>query len=666
MRTVICTVGTSIASGTKPLATYQQSSMPWDVNADDLTAAIEGRVRGFDLRSKDGRSKVSAEINSLNRFGLEVDDRVILLATDTADGRACAEQIARVLRNEFGLEKGNVEIRRISGLQVRDGMRLKREGLPNLIHAVMEFVEQNRVRFGDELILNPTGGYKGVVPFIAVLGMLYRLPTIYVFEFSEQLITLPPLPFTFDLDLFQRALPALRHVDANVAVPETEYIRRVIGYEPAEHDLFMGFVEPYEGGVTISPLAGALMTLDEAKAETLWLSPQAGKALMTSIGNERETLEALLVKLASPAWRTAHKKPFKSSDIPVYKIGAVPQRVAAVVRDGKVYVCRLFSIHDDYEHKLTGVYEAGEKWENYTAWQVPGNLLIEEENECVDGELRAEETLEQLEKERKEKEHIRAMLTRKREEMETLLGRFSRLEADYREASTSKNRLQKINDKLKRKLSDMQATASIPVLLPPAAEDGTTAGSVLTVEMQKGDIVDCVVVEYNPLKSYWRLQVKNAGKSTAGIFVAKCPIPAGCHAGQVIRCRVRGISPENCVYEWLPDNGASPAASGAASNAGSVPPPVLPQSASTQVKLRRGDVCLCRITGQEADGCWILEPCGEFEKTAGHFHPRWPKPQACAVGQVHRCSVHDVSARMGIVFDWFPEEEAEDVESAYA
>jgi len=96
--TYLCTTGTSIAQGTPSLREYQQRETTWDEPADDLAADIRERLASLDLSDAEARRRASAEINSLNRMGLNAEDRVILFVTDTADGRVCAEAVAGILR----------------------------------------------------------------------------------------------------------------------------------------------------------------------------------------------------------------------------------------------------------------------------------------------------------------------------------------------------------------------------------------------------------------------------------------------------------------------------------------------------------------------------------------------------------------------------------------
>lgn len=95
MTKYICTSGTSI--GGDPMRDN-------DINA--YRSAIADRVRQFREQHDVGEflAKVSAETNSLSRAGLQANDQVIFLCTDTEDGVACAEAVAEVLTQDVGVQ----------------------------------------------------------------------------------------------------------------------------------------------------------------------------------------------------------------------------------------------------------------------------------------------------------------------------------------------------------------------------------------------------------------------------------------------------------------------------------------------------------------------------------------------------------------------------------
>lgn len=373
MKTILCTTGTSIAQRCPQQAHWQRTASSWDDDGEALRAEIRVRLDGLDLYSKAGRAAASAEINSLNRLGVTPEDTVVLLATDTVDGRICAEEVGRVLVRIFRLPDGNVRIERVPGLQVRDSDRLQKEGLPSLIEIALRYIEDPQRRYGGEIVLNPTGGFKGVVPFLGILGMLFRLRTVYVFEFSDALVRLPPLPVSFDLHLFERAEAALGAMDRETALPLDKYYAKIQDFQEYERELFNGFIVELEPGMaTMSPLAMVLYSMDQAGAHDIRLSPAARAELDQCEGVKRAALERMLARVASPLWRSVHAH-INCGGLVYYKPGSTAERISAFIIDDAVMVCGLFANHDEYE-KAINTQKLPTDVSGYEPWEPPASL----------------------------------------------------------------------------------------------------------------------------------------------------------------------------------------------------------------------------------------------------------------------------------------------------
>lgn len=151
--------------------------------------------------------KSCAEISSVleikKRFSEMLEVR--LIATETILSRLAAEIIKDKLNtysvNEcnafsvlFEAENETNEVDVIRSLNVKNADDFQDKGLPNLIRRLKEFGISN-----DRMILNMTGGYKGIIPFLTILGQIYKDVEIkYLYEDSGQLITIPGLPVNFD------------------------------------------------------------------------------------------------------------------------------------------------------------------------------------------------------------------------------------------------------------------------------------------------------------------------------------------------------------------------------------------------------------------------------------------------------------------------------------
>ncbi len=406
---VICTTGTSIATSVKDacpaLGEMNSRDTHWDEDASELRSQIQRILDdpSHNLDDDTWRRKSSAEMNSLDRLHIQPDDVVVLLATDTAQGRVCSELVGKCIKQVFGC---TVRLERIEGLQVQNNERLRREGLSNFVKVVRRYLTDPQYEYAYERILNPTGGFKGVVPFLSTLGMLYRVPTVYIFEFSEELIYLPPLPLAFDLRLYERVKPALRLIEQEVAVSEAQFLNHIRDYREEERDLFMSFTENYEGQLTNSPLAYCLLDQDQIQP-TLLVSPLAKRQLEEAEGQVREMLHALADKAREPLWLSVNRHTFHGTDLLVFKQGRTRCRLAGFFHAHQFHLTHAFGDHDDYEQILRGTKRTQFNPADFVAWapsEPPQDYTLLEGELLHDLETRVHE-LERTLKERDAAQH---------------------------------------------------------------------------------------------------------------------------------------------------------------------------------------------------------------------------------------------------------------------
>src|SRR5690554_5643439 len=135
-----------------------------------------------------------------------------LLATDTIQGMLAAHVVARVLHESLNCHR--VEVHRIGGLQVQNGSEFARFGLPDYIGTIYTLLDRYPAS-AYRRIFNPTGGFKALVPYLTLIAMLEGAETRYIFERSDDLLELRPLPISFDEELVEQALPVLEETVAN-------------------------------------------------------------------------------------------------------------------------------------------------------------------------------------------------------------------------------------------------------------------------------------------------------------------------------------------------------------------------------------------------------------------------------------------------------------------
>lgn len=372
---IICTVGTSISNNCPMQRELISKKTNWSDSVESFSDEIKHRIKNY---PKETFRTISAEINSLDRIGLTHRDRVALLSSDNAPGRVCAEALKKVLLDQYQMPECNVEVKRVEGLQVRDSKLLRETGLKNFVKVVLQYLNNQSLSSTHEIIMNPTGGFKGVLPFLTTLGMLYGKKTVYIFEFSESLIILPPLPFSFDLNLFDRVRPALEYLNKEIAVDEDLYLSKVVNYTPSERDLFMSFTEPFDmRTITISPLAWCLVSLDETQS-TVMLSKRVLGVLEKSSGLQRLSLNRLIAGVRNPIWRNSHHHIFQSSDLAVMKVARTAERIAGFVKSGSFHVTHAFLNHAEYERVLKNKNKIDFYDDQFAAWEEEIDLGVSE------------------------------------------------------------------------------------------------------------------------------------------------------------------------------------------------------------------------------------------------------------------------------------------------
>lgn len=345
MRIIVCTTGTSIAAR---LAALHDKGPHERENAKRLRAAIQDRLR--DLEQEDPKTflkRAAAETNSLERLDAKADDLVVLLHTETNDGTVCAEELAKLITAKFGIEP---ELHKVSGLQVKDPERFSLEGIQNLFEQLDSL---HKLAQGDEtteIVLNVTGGFKSTVPYITLYGMLNYLPIVYIFESSEALITLPPMPLGFDWEKLSAAREALRKLVDQTAMPKEAFFQAIPQLQFEDRKLFSALVQDAgDGQVWPSPFALLLFQqMKQDSAATVLISPKARKAYDRSRGAVKQQFTFMLERVREPLLRQVHMHSIQGTRLNIFKPGRTAERIAFRVVGSKIFVCELGG-HDIYE-----------------------------------------------------------------------------------------------------------------------------------------------------------------------------------------------------------------------------------------------------------------------------------------------------------------------------
>jgi hypothetical protein len=173
-----------------------------------------------------------------------------------------------------------------------------------------------------------------------------------MFEFADELINLPPLPFSFDMDLYDRVRSALAFVEAEVAVTEEAFLKKIKNFSPEERDRFMAFTEPFDNSlITLSPLAYCLVSVENKQGKPL-IAPSVADDLKKIEGVPALKVKRLIRNSVNPIWRERHVENWQDTDLLVLKQINTSERIAGFLKNGKFCVTHVFANHEGYERTL--------------------------------------------------------------------------------------------------------------------------------------------------------------------------------------------------------------------------------------------------------------------------------------------------------------------------
>jgi CRISPR/Cas system-associated protein Csm6 len=224
---IITTVGTSIFTNyqnkNKVLRTYSDFRYK-DINTiiedlDNTTSASDytnSRYLGNIMRVKQvisklwiAKEKSCAELQTLYKIAEETegDLEVYLLATDTVLSVLACELIkeylltVKTIKNRkvscvFNNDVNAADTSIVVGLQIEEASQFINVGFNNLLKIINDYSEKGK------FVLNISGGYKAVLPFLTLFAQIKGMPLKYNYENSNELISIGNMPFNFDYSYF--------------------------------------------------------------------------------------------------------------------------------------------------------------------------------------------------------------------------------------------------------------------------------------------------------------------------------------------------------------------------------------------------------------------------------------------------------------------------------
>ena len=431
MKTIIATTGTSIAKG------FDDAG---DISFQQFVAE---RIKCLTQTYGDPKflTYISAETHSFHAMKLNSDDKVILLHSDTDIGLHAAQAILQLTRKHF---TSNCEIRLVKGLQVERNQQFRSQGIQNL------FFELDRITSAStsEVVLNATGGFKSVVPYLTLYGMLNQLDIKYIFERSGTLITFPPAPVTVDFQKAGQLTDFLLRLNENTFLSVSEFDNAISEFPYHDRKWFKSLVDIEDNNVMLSAFGIMVLNTAEAKQSVVKMSKEAVKALEQSSGDSRKQFCFILERIANPLWRKSKIDPFSQTDMIVCKPGNTDERAVYFVKHDTVFVCLLYPNHDVYMRDLSGRSCSQFTHSTFTPYLRPPDIKhIPTTEEEMFRELKSS-----IKKNKKTIDKLESNIKEKNTEIRTQVDYIRDIETQYVE---SKDNNERLNESIRQLTSEL-------------------------------------------------------------------------------------------------------------------------------------------------------------------------------------------------------------------
>lgn len=435
-RTILSPVGLSIFQGKQGLNRFGIKLTP----GHELQQARD-IIRGLGAQA----DALSAELATLKRMGAGAADTVVFLATDTDAGEQAAWVNAALAEDRFSVD---ATVERIAGLVLDDVTRFRTVGVHRLIQTMDAHVERG-LEAGGRPMLSVSGGIKPVVPYVAVYGMLRGLPITYIFEVTEELITLPPLPIAFDWAALALAEPVLAEIERDTAI----HRKRLDLCLGSELPRLQGLFEEFDDQVSVSALGQMVLDLRRRSIDQpVMLSGSAHVTLGRLHGTERKTVEGMLDRVRNPLVRAHKIHPVHGTDLDVYKPGNTSARMAYWVEGDRVYVAEIYAAHDDYVRDLPGRLKKAYAGDEFVPhW--PESVLSSTDNPLGDETVTV--ALREQERAERERDEARVAEGRAEADRDQALALAAEFEQQARELRQKAQQVEERLDGLKRSLGEV-------------------------------------------------------------------------------------------------------------------------------------------------------------------------------------------------------------------
>jgi putative CRISPR-associated protein (TIGR02619 family) len=352
--TIITTVGTSIFTNIFKNGGHNTIQDKYDLLKDEPFSKW-GDYAEKHIESKNGlRTRVSAEISKINQNASaeikslikigEVEKQdltVYLLATDTI-----LSVLACQLIKEW-FDKRTNETLKVNVLfnERQDIIKdLRIDKLADFKNGLTELVNRfytilNTVS-SDFLILNITGGYKAIIPYMTILGQVNKVKVNYIFEETEELIEIPRLPLMIDDTIFNDYFDVFTELEDNELLIKDHY----------------QFIQDAESCLEVYPKTGNFIL--NSLGDMLWKQYKkryfffsCTDIIFEDIQKQKDIQRILETKFYSPEERYRKSKSERQHKT-VFIDGDNGNRIYYFEKNNQVFIYKVFENHRLHEEFL--------------------------------------------------------------------------------------------------------------------------------------------------------------------------------------------------------------------------------------------------------------------------------------------------------------------------
>ncbi|MEE4356570.1 MAG: hypothetical protein V2I97_08870 [Desulfococcaceae bacterium] len=213
------------------------------------------------------------------------------ICTATLDCIFCASYLGHEVFKE-----GKITCYLPQGLGKADDDRFVTEGVPALLSEMVGILNEAEKKDGDEVIIIPTGGYKAIIPYLTIAGILYKRPIYYIYEDSEKPLNLPAPPLGVNTTEFRSALVLLENiVDSDEAEAKPYLAELDEGFQKLTY-------KDGNGKYRYTAFGERLKKMFHDQPVSPFAVRVTGNKIISRLGNKYEPLFREMTKLGETVW----------------------------------------------------------------------------------------------------------------------------------------------------------------------------------------------------------------------------------------------------------------------------------------------------------------------------------------------------------------------------